>query len=41
VAFETGKSNGLRGDINVTPLVDVCLVLLIIFIPDFAFGAVS
>jgi biopolymer transport protein TolR len=26
-----GKKNGIRGDINVTPLVDVVLVLLIIF----------
>lgn len=31
MAFETGRGSGLRGDINVTPLVDVCLVLLIIF----------
>jgi biopolymer transport protein TolR len=31
MAFSSGGSGGLRGDINVTPLVDVVLVLLIIF----------
>jgi len=31
VSFATGPQKGLRSDINVTPLVDVCLVLLIIF----------
>ncbi|HET6150948.1 MAG TPA: biopolymer transporter ExbD [Polyangia bacterium] len=29
--MEIGSQKGLRGDINVTPLVDVVLVLLIIF----------
>ncbi len=29
--FSPGSGNGPKGDINVTPLVDVCLVLLIIF----------
>ena len=31
MSFATGPQKGLRADINVTPLVDVCLVLLIIF----------
>lgn len=31
MAFSSGSSDGTRADINVTPLVDVCLVLLIIF----------
>lgn len=31
MAFSAGPSGGVRNDINVTPLVDVCLVLLIIF----------
>jgi biopolymer transport protein TolR len=31
MAFATGSSKGVRSDINVTPLVDVVLVLLIIF----------
>jgi biopolymer transport protein TolR len=31
VSFATGPQRGLRADINVTPLVDVVLVLLIIF----------
>ncbi|MBI4701783.1 MAG: biopolymer transporter ExbD [Deltaproteobacteria bacterium] len=31
MAFATGPHKGLRADINVTPLVDVVLVLLIIF----------
>jgi biopolymer transport protein ExbD len=31
MAFSTGGKKGLRNDINVTPLVDVVLVLLIIF----------
>ena len=31
MAFGGSKSGGLKGDINVTPLVDVVLVLLIIF----------
>ncbi len=31
MAFETGNDSGLMSDINVTPLVDVMLVLLIIF----------
>ncbi len=32
MAFENGQESGqLRGDINVTPLIDVLLVLLIIF----------
>ena len=31
MSFATGPQGGLRSDINVTPLVDVCLVLLIIF----------
>ena len=31
MAFATGPQKGLRADINVTPLVDVVLVLLIIF----------
>ena len=31
MSFATGPQKGLRSDINVTPLVDVCLVLLIIF----------
>ena len=31
MAFSTGNGDGVKGDINVTPLVDVCLVLLIIF----------
>ncbi|MBW3565038.1 MAG: biopolymer transporter ExbD [Acidobacteria bacterium] len=31
MAFSSGSGNGVRGDINVTPLVDVVLVLLIIF----------
>jgi len=29
--MEVGSQKGLRGDINVTPLIDVVLVLLIIF----------
>ncbi len=32
MAFGNGNSNGPMADINVTPLVDVMLVLLIIFI---------
>jgi len=31
MSFSPGNSGGMRNDINVTPLVDVCLVLLIIF----------
>jgi biopolymer transport protein ExbD len=31
MAMDTGNKKGVRGDINVTPLVDVVLVLLIIF----------
>jgi biopolymer transport protein TolR len=31
MAFSTGTSNGLSSEINVTPLIDVLLVLLIIF----------
>jgi biopolymer transport protein ExbD len=31
VAFASGSSGGVRAEINVTPLVDVVLVLLIIF----------
>ena len=31
MSFSAGSSGGHRGDINVTPLVDVCLVMLIIF----------
>jgi len=31
MAFSAGGSNGIKGEINVTPLVDVVLVLLIIF----------
>jgi biopolymer transport protein ExbD len=31
MAMDTGNRKGVRGDINVTPLVDVVLVLLIIF----------
>jgi biopolymer transport protein TolR len=31
MAFSSGSAGGLRGEINVTPLVDVVLVLLIIF----------
>ena len=31
MAFDVGKKSGVRVDINVTPLVDVVLVLLIIF----------
>lgn len=31
MAFSSDGGDGLKGDINVTPLVDVCLVLLIIF----------
>lgn len=31
MGFGGGNSKGVRSDINVTPLVDVCLVLLIIF----------
>ena len=31
MAVSLGGSGGVRSDINVTPLVDVCLVLLIIF----------
>ena len=31
MAFTTGSGNGVKGEINVTPLVDVVLVLLIIF----------
>jgi biopolymer transport protein ExbD len=31
MAMDTGKKTGVRADINVTPLVDVVLVLLIIF----------
>ena len=31
MAFTTGDQGGAKGDINVTPLVDVVLVLLIIF----------
>jgi biopolymer transport protein ExbD len=31
MAFSTGGSKGVKNDINVTPLVDVVLVLLIIF----------
>ena len=30
--MEMGKVGDVRSEINVTPLVDVCLVLLIIFI---------
>ena len=29
--MDSGGTSGMRSDINVTPLVDVCLVLLIIF----------
>ncbi|WP_251266043.1 biopolymer transporter ExbD, partial [Enterobacter hormaechei] len=32
MAFSSGNSGGPMADINVTPLVDVMLVLLIIFI---------
>src|SRR5262249_42527642 len=31
MAFGGGSKGGVKNDINVTPLVDVCLVLLIIF----------
>ena len=31
MALDPGNVTGVRADINVTPLVDVCLVLLIIF----------
>jgi biopolymer transport protein ExbD len=31
MAMDTGNRKGVRGDINVTPLIDVVLVLLIIF----------
>ncbi len=31
MAFAAGSSGGVRSDINITPLVDVVLVLLIIF----------
>lgn len=31
MAFSTGSKGGVRSDINITPLVDVVLVLLIIF----------
>ena len=31
MAFDAGKKGGVRSDINITPLVDVVLVLLIIF----------
>lgn len=31
MAFDPGGSDEIKRDINVTPLVDVCLVLLIIF----------
>jgi biopolymer transport protein ExbD len=31
VAISTGKSSGVAADINVTPMIDVMLVLLIIF----------
>jgi biopolymer transport protein TolR len=31
MGMDTGGSGGVKNDINVTPLVDVCLVLLIIF----------
>ena len=31
MGFTAGKKGGVKSDINVTPLVDVCLVLLIIF----------
>jgi len=31
MSMDVGKKNGLRAEINVTPLVDVVLVLLIIF----------
>jgi biopolymer transport protein ExbD len=31
MAMEVGRTKGPRGDINVTPLIDVVLVLLIIF----------
>src|SRR5262245_5979159 len=31
MAMDTGKKKGIKGDINVTPLIDVVLVLLIIF----------
>lgn len=31
MAFGGGSAGDVKGDINVTPLVDVCLVLLIIF----------
>ncbi|HEY0142156.1 MAG TPA: biopolymer transporter ExbD [Thermoanaerobaculia bacterium] len=31
MAFGSGSSEGVKAEINVTPLVDVCLVLLIIF----------
>ena len=31
MAFAPGGGDDVKGDINVTPLVDVCLVLLIIF----------
>src|SRR2546422_11585678 len=31
MSMQVGKSAGVRADINVTPLIDVCLVLLIIF----------
>ncbi|MFQ5877517.1 MAG: ExbD/TolR family protein [Acidobacteriota bacterium] len=31
MAMQTGPSRGVTSDINVTPFVDICLVLLIIF----------
>lgn len=31
MAFSTGNSSGLSSDINVTPMIDILLVLLIIF----------
>jgi biopolymer transport protein ExbD len=31
MGMDSGSSDGAKADINVTPLVDVCLVLLIIF----------
>jgi len=31
MAMDVGSKGGLKGDINVTPLIDVVLVLLIIF----------
>ena len=31
MSMQVGKSEGVKADINVTPLIDVCLVLLIIF----------